>query len=309
MYTLTGACDAQNDVNGMTFVKQGNTLSGAPYYKALRAEKYLYHDPDCQSSQDGTPRWILDGQRPDVNKTHDLDGDGNCDYIGRIDSRDTTHPPTSGEWTMLCEDGHYKQQFVVLLEGSTTTTTTLEKGATSTTTTSRNGTQSTTTTKSTKASLMLGGTCAYKRTLNGLIFDVVSTAADGSPIYKARGVDEYIYHDADCDGAGSVTTARWVLDNSKPSSTATNDLDGDGKCSYHARLDSALVGKSRPPASAEWSMYCGEASGWMSVGLTLQEVSGGTKATQDLIINSATRNGIMAVVTAVSLVTAQVLFA
>eukprot|EP00446_Apocalathium_sp_SHHI-4_P084642 CAMPEP_0177463934 /NCGR_PEP_ID=MMETSP0369-20130122/16591_1 /TAXON_ID=447022 ORGANISM="Scrippsiella hangoei-like, Strain SHHI-4" /NCGR_SAMPLE_ID=MMETSP0369 /ASSEMBLY_ACC=CAM_ASM_000364 /LENGTH=56 /DNA_ID=CAMNT_0018937677 /DNA_START=11 /DNA_END=181 /DNA_ORIENTATION=+ len=56
-------------------------------------------------------------------------------------------------------------------------------------------------------------------------------------------------------------------------------------------------------------MYCGEASGWMSVGLTLQEVSGGTKATQDLIINSATRNGIMAVVTAVSLVTAQVLFA
>mmetsp|Transcript_16574 Transcript_16574/g.45849 ORF Transcript_16574/g.45849 Transcript_16574/m.45849 type:complete len:332 (+) Transcript_16574:94-1089(+) len=307
MYTLTGACDAQNDVNGMTFVKQGNTLSGAPYYKALSAWRFLYYDPDCQSSQDGTPRWILDDQRPDVNKTHDLDGDGNCDYIGRIDSRDTTHPPTSGEWTMLCEDGHYRTQFLVLLEGSTTTTTTLEKGATSTTTTSRNGTQSTTTTKSIKASLMLGGTCAYKRTLNGLIFDVVSTAADGSPIYKARGVEEYIYHDADCDGAGNVTAARWVVDNSKPNSTATKDLDGDGKCTYHARLDS--TGGKMLPTSATWRMYCGPAEGWVSLDLTLKEASGKDFVFGNTMVSSAERGGMAASVAALSLAIMQALFA
>mmetsp|Transcript_3609 Transcript_3609/g.8231 ORF Transcript_3609/g.8231 Transcript_3609/m.8231 type:complete len:347 (+) Transcript_3609:93-1133(+) len=322
MYTLTGACDAQNDVNGMTFVKQGNTLSGAPYYKALSAWRFLYYDPDCQSSQDGTPRWILDDQRPDVNKTRDLDGDGSCDYIGQLNSEDTSHPPATGEWTMLC-DGVYTTRYLILLEGTSTTTTTMAKASTSTTTSRKAGegdateefgdvygTKTTTTTKNTKTSLMLGGACPYKAALNGLTFDVVGTAADGSPIYKARGIDEYIYHDADCDGAGNVTAARWVFDNSKPSSTATKDLDGDGNCTYHASLDSAPGGTSRPPASAEWSMYCGEASGWMSVGLTLQEVpAGDAKATHDLVINSARRNGIVATVAAVSLVTAQVLFA
>mmetsp|Transcript_13940 Transcript_13940/g.37225 ORF Transcript_13940/g.37225 Transcript_13940/m.37225 type:complete len:327 (-) Transcript_13940:116-1096(-) len=302
MYTLSGACDAQGDLNGMPFVKQGTTLSGAPYYKALSAERYVYHDPDCE---DGMPRWVIDVSRPDVNKTHDLDGDGNCDYIGRIDSRDTTHPPTSGEWTMLCEDGHYKQQFVVLLEGSTTTTTTLAKGATSTTTTSRNGTQSTTTTKST--SLMLSGTCAYKQALNGLIFDVVSTAADGSPIYKARGVEEYIYHDADCDGAGNVTAARWVVDNSKPNSTATKDLDGDGKCTYHARLDS--TGGKMLPTSATWRMYCGEAAGWVSVDLTLKQASDKVPVAGSTVVSSTTRGGIAASVIALSLAIMRALLA
>mmetsp|Transcript_3610 Transcript_3610/g.8234 ORF Transcript_3610/g.8234 Transcript_3610/m.8234 type:complete len:330 (+) Transcript_3610:93-1082(+) len=305
MYTLTGACDAQNDVNGMTFVKQGNTLSGAPYYKALRAEKYMYYDPDC--GEDGEARWVIDVNRPSVNKTSDLDGDGLCDDIGLMTSQYTFHPPTAGEWSMLC-DGIYHPQFLTLLEGTSTMTVTTTATPTTTTSTSRNGT--TTTTKSTKASLILGGTCAYKRALNGMIFDFVGAAADGSPIYKARGLDEYIYRDADCDGAGNVTAARWVFDNSKPSSTATKDLDGDGNCTYHASLDSAPGGTSRPPASAEWSMYCGEASGWMSVGLTLQEVpAGDAKATHDLVINSARRNGIVATVAAVSLVTAQVLFA
>jgi len=222
-------------------------------------------------------------------------------------SQYTFHPPTSGTWNLLC-DGEYETRFLVLLEGTTTmTSTTTASGSTSTTST-LNGTKSTTTTKST--SLMLSGTCAYKQALNGLIFDVVGKAADGSPIYKGRGVDEYIYHDPDCDGAGNVSAARWVLDNGKPNSTATKDLDGDGKCTYHARLDSAPVGILRPPASAEWSMYCGEASGWMSVGLTLQEVSSGdAKGPYAVVINSAARNGIVAIVAAVSLVTAQMLFA
>jgi len=304
MYTLSGACASAGDLNGMPFVKQGHTLSGAPYYKGLNANRYIYHDPDCG---DGVPRWIIDVNEPDVNKTDDLDSDGLCEDIGMLSSQYTLHPPTFAEWSMLC-DGIYNQQFLTLPEGTSTMTVTTTATPTTTTSTSRNGT--TTTTKSTKASLILGGTCAYKRALNGMIFDFVGAAADGSPIYKARGLDEYIYHDADCDGAGNVTAARWVFDNSKPSSTATKDLDGDGKCTYHARLDSALVGTSRPPASAEWSMYCGEASGWMKVGLTLQEVQNGdVKAGRDLIVNAATRSGLVVAVAAIALVTAQLLFA
>jgi len=298
MYTLSGACDAQGDINGMPFVKQGTTLSGAPYYKALSAERFLYHDPN------GTPRWVLDCQVG----THDPEGDFICDYIGYINSQYTIHPPTAGEWTMRCAGGVYQQQFVFLVEGTTTMTVTTTTPAKPTTTTSRNDGNGTT--KSTKASLTLGGACAYKHGLNGLIFDAVSMAADGSPIYKARGIEEYIYHDVDCDGAGSNTAARWLIGNIAPSLTATKDLDGDGKCTYHARLDSARVGTSRPPAYADWIMYCNGDSGWMSVELTLQEVSGGdAKATNDLMINSATRNVIVATVAAVSLVTAQALFA
>mmetsp|Transcript_16573 Transcript_16573/g.45846 ORF Transcript_16573/g.45846 Transcript_16573/m.45846 type:complete len:341 (+) Transcript_16573:94-1116(+) len=316
MYTLTGACDAQNDVNGMTFVKQGNTLSGAPYYKALRAEKYLYHEPDCQ---DGAPRWVLDAKMPDVNKTRDLDGDGSCDYIGQFQSQDTSHPPAAGEWTMLC-DGVYEKQYLILLEGTSTTTTTLAKASTSTTTSPKvgeagateefgdgYGTKTTTTTKNTKTSLMLGGACPYKATLNGLTFDVVGTAADGSPIYKARGIDEYIYHDADCDGAGNVTAARWVVDNSKPNSTATKDLDGDGKCTYHARLDS--TGGKMLPTSATWRMYCGPAEGWVSLDLTLKEASGKDFVFGNTMVSSAERGGMAASVAALSLAIMQALFA
>eukprot|EP00446_Apocalathium_sp_SHHI-4_P027439 CAMPEP_0177260640 /NCGR_PEP_ID=MMETSP0367-20130122/59370_1 /TAXON_ID=447022 ORGANISM="Scrippsiella hangoei-like, Strain SHHI-4" /NCGR_SAMPLE_ID=MMETSP0367 /ASSEMBLY_ACC=CAM_ASM_000362 /LENGTH=59 /DNA_ID=CAMNT_0018715179 /DNA_START=55 /DNA_END=230 /DNA_ORIENTATION=- len=36
MYTLTGGCYMENGIDGMSFVKAGNTRSGAPYYKAMR---------------------------------------------------------------------------------------------------------------------------------------------------------------------------------------------------------------------------------------------------------------------------------
>eukprot|EP00445_Apocalathium_hangoei_P009864 CAMPEP_0203873546 /NCGR_PEP_ID=MMETSP0359-20131031/19806_1 /ASSEMBLY_ACC=CAM_ASM_000338 /TAXON_ID=268821 /ORGANISM="Scrippsiella Hangoei, Strain SHTV-5" /LENGTH=169 /DNA_ID=CAMNT_0050792247 /DNA_START=68 /DNA_END=573 /DNA_ORIENTATION=- len=139
MFTLTGACDVEGGIDGMSFVKQGNTLSGAPYYKAMHAEKYIYYDPDCMGSTDGTARWIIDDDKPNVTRDRDLDADGACNYIARVNSQDISHPPTSGEWIMNCA-GNYQPQFLILLEVTTTGTlsTTMQgAGTTSTTGTTR----------------------------------------------------------------------------------------------------------------------------------------------------------------------------
>jgi len=304
MFTLTGACDVEGGIDGMSFVKQGNTLSGAPYYKAMHAEKYIYYDPDCMTSTDGTPRWIIDDSKPDVTRDHDLDADGACNYIARVNSRETSHPPTSGEWTMNCA-GNYQLQFLILLELTTTgTLTTTMQGA-------GTNTVMTTTTRApvfdAPRSLTLSGACAYKRAMNGLTYDLAGTTADGWPFYKAKGVDEYIYHDADCDGAGTNTVAMWVLDSSKPNTTALYDLDGDGRCTYHARIES--TGRKMFPTSATWRMYCGEAAGWVSVDLILKEASDKSLLAGSTVISSATRGGITASVAALSLAITRALFA
>eukprot|EP00444_Apocalathium_aciculiferum_P047172 CAMPEP_0183507008 /NCGR_PEP_ID=MMETSP0371-20130417/7899_1 /TAXON_ID=268820 /ORGANISM="Peridinium aciculiferum, Strain PAER-2" /LENGTH=201 /DNA_ID=CAMNT_0025703113 /DNA_START=13 /DNA_END=615 /DNA_ORIENTATION=+ len=177
MFNLTGACDMEDGIEGMSFVKQGTTRSGAPYYKAMRGEKYLYYDPDCMTptddmSTDGTPRWIIDKIKPNVTRDHDLDGDGVCNYIAGIESNYYGHPPTRGEWTMNCA-GNYQQHFLVLLEVTTTETLT---------TTTRTMTVTTTTTTrapllNAPKSLTLSGACAFKRALNGLTYDLAGTTA------------------------------------------------------------------------------------------------------------------------------------
>ena len=59
------------------------------------------------------------------------------------------------------------------------------------------------------------------------------TTASGAPYYKADGADYWLYWDPDC-GGGSGGTARWILDNEAPSTTAASNLDGGGTCSLWA---------------------------------------------------------------------------
>jgi len=306
MFNLTGACDMEDGIEGMSFVKQGTTRSGAPYYKAMRGEKYLYHDPDCTGATEGTPRWMIGVIKPDVTKDQDLDGDGMCNYIAGIESKYTGHPPTRGDWTMMCA-GNYQLQFLSLDEVTTTltltTTTTKAPMTVTTTVTSSNSTG----VSNAPMSLTLSGACAYNRAMNGLTYDLAGKTADGCPFYKAKGMEEYIYHDADCDGAGTNTLSLWVLDDSKPNTTATRDLDGDGKCTYHARLDS--TGRKMLPTSATWRMYCGPAEGWVSLDLTLKEASGKDLVFGNTMVSSAARGGMAASVAALSLAIMQALFA
>lgn len=120
--------------------------------------------------------------------------------------------------------------------------------------------------------LALSGACDYKSTLNGMTFEYAGRTADGAPFYKAHGANEYLYHDGDCDGSGGNEAARWILDSDKPSSASRSDLDGDRKCDYHARVNSASTGTDKPPSMATWRMYCGD-DVWKDMTVTLREVS------------------------------------
>mmetsp|Transcript_38495 Transcript_38495/g.110515 ORF Transcript_38495/g.110515 Transcript_38495/m.110515 type:complete len:339 (+) Transcript_38495:44-1060(+) len=298
MFTITGACDYHDRIDGSNFVKQGQTASGAPYYKAMHSETYIYYDPDCMASQDGTPRWIIGVVKPSTTSAHDLDGDGFCDYIGRIDSTDTSRPPTSAEWTMHCH-GTYRQQYIFLLEGTTTAQATASTPAPSARTTTQEAATTAPPSATSPKALLLSGAWAWKGFMNGQTLELAGYTADGSPFYKGQTTEEYLYYDPDCDGAGTNTEARWVLDDRLPSTTAAADLDADGTCKYHARAEGQGAGLP-PPAAATWRMYCGSA-GWTDVQLSLKEVSAQAAGAHvnpkpDMVLSSATRTGGVAAV-------------
>jgi len=234
----------------MSFAKQGVTMSGAPYFKAQGREAYLYWDPDCEGgTANPVARWVFDDQKPSLNKQDDLDGDHACNVIARIDSLNKIAPPSTGTWTMYC-DSIEEQHFLTLREAYPQPT------AYAPSTLVRGGQR-----------LIWNGACQTKSFVNGLIFEEVGATADGRPFFKAQAQEIYIYFDADCDGVGTTLASRWVLDNGRPSTVAPRDLDQDGKCDYHARLDSV---SQRPPAAANWRMYCGY-DGFVDVPVTLSE--------------------------------------
>ena len=92
---VSGGCNsALGSGTALTYVMQGATASGAPYYKADGASYWLYWDPDCGgSSTGGTARWIMDNGAPSTTAASDLDGDGGCTYAARIDSDESSSPP------------------------------------------------------------------------------------------------------------------------------------------------------------------------------------------------------------------------
>eukprot|EP00445_Apocalathium_hangoei_P045950 CAMPEP_0204000378 /NCGR_PEP_ID=MMETSP0360-20130528/15308_1 /ASSEMBLY_ACC=CAM_ASM_000342 /TAXON_ID=268821 /ORGANISM="Scrippsiella Hangoei, Strain SHTV-5" /LENGTH=211 /DNA_ID=CAMNT_0050941671 /DNA_START=20 /DNA_END=655 /DNA_ORIENTATION=+ len=207
--------------------------------------------------------------------------------------------------------GNYQLQFLILLEVTTTAPPTTSIQALSGAGTTKWMPTTVTTTRApvfhAPGSLTLSGACAYKRAMNGLTYDLAGTSADGWPFNKAKGVDEYIYHDADCDGPGTNSVGLWVLDSNKPNTTAKRDLDGDGRCQYHASINST-VGQ-RLPTSAKWRMYCGKEAGWVFVNLTLKESSDKNPFAGSTMISSTTRGGIAASVAALSLAIMQALVA
>mmetsp|Transcript_99614 Transcript_99614/g.286412 ORF Transcript_99614/g.286412 Transcript_99614/m.286412 type:complete len:491 (-) Transcript_99614:333-1805(-) len=105
--------------------------------------------------------------------------------------------------------------------------------------------------------LVFHGACASKSFLNLVRFSNVGRTYSGAPYYKGTtsdGVDQYIYWDPDCAGS-SDGAARWIVGAQAPDVTRIMDLDGDGTCDYHARIDSTH--KEFPPPVAFWSMRCG----------------------------------------------------
>jgi hypothetical protein len=72
-----------------------------------------------------------------------------------------------------------------------------------------------------------------------LTYAMQGTTASGAPYYKAEGESYWLYWDPDCGGSGN--SPRWIFDSSAPSTTAANDLDEDGRCSYYNMRASKLT--------------------------------------------------------------------
>jgi len=89
------------------------------------------------------------------------------------------------------------------------------------------------------------------------LFQWTDTSAAGAPIYHSSDAGWYLYHDLGCDG-DDAGEDRWIFDDSVPSASAVNDLDGDAECTYMGRIDSdsALppIGRStcRIPCDGTW---------------------------------------------------------
>jgi serine/threonine protein kinase len=99
--------------------------------------------------------------------------------------------------------------------------------------------------------LTVTGACDV--TLNGY-YTFQDTTLDGRGFYK-NGAGKYLHYDADCDG-GSGTSGRpwWIFDDSKPSTTKANDLDGDGQCALYGYI--ASTSTTVPAGTNSWNIYC-----------------------------------------------------
>jgi len=90
---------------GLTYVMQGTTATGAPYYKADGASFWLYWDPDCDgdNGSGGIPAWHFDDVAPSTTAASDHDGDGACNLGAVFPSSDSSSPPQGlATWAVYC---------------------------------------------------------------------------------------------------------------------------------------------------------------------------------------------------------------
>lgn len=260
MLLLKGACFDKAFLNYMVFRLQDvRAANGAPIYKALDGEHYIYYDLDCNGGVDGigNPRWIIDTDPPNSNRSRDLDGDGSCTYIARMDSDDGSEPPRVATWQMFC--AKWQKQLLTLEPIDVLPSTTTTPGAPSTTAEAMISGDA----------FLLSGACDLQSELNGA-FVLQGSTHNGIPFYKNFESEHYMYFDPDCNG-GSDGVARWIIDLESPNTQRSEDLDGDGECTYLARTNSRLP---RPPLRAKWFMYC--KGGWQETPLTLVDVNAST---------------------------------
>ena len=65
-FTVSGGCSPTlGSTAALTYTMQGNTASGAPYYKADGALNWLYWTPNCVGS--GLTCWLLADDAPSTN--------------------------------------------------------------------------------------------------------------------------------------------------------------------------------------------------------------------------------------------------
>lgn len=119
-FEVNGACGLQSNINE-AFVHEGETKSGAPYYRSSDGRHYVYFDPDCSGDGQNTNRWIIDLNAPNPALDADLDEDEACQYIART-SGNKKGPPMAATWVMYCDDG-WREVSLSLVEVAATNVT------------------------------------------------------------------------------------------------------------------------------------------------------------------------------------------
>lgn len=241
---LGGVCAYKGFLDGLTFVSEGLTASGAPYFKAIGAEQYIYHDADCGGAGNSTARWVIDSDAPNASVLTDLDQDGACNYHARIESDLADVPPSEGNWSVFCGEAWESHELTLeVVDADVTQNESLSSGF-----------------------KLAGEFCGGKEIFEGLVFDLAGATRGGAPFFASREHGKYMYYDPSCSGARNGK-ARWVIDDDAPDTETKRDLDGDGACDYHARADSDDA--KSPPEAAMWHFLCDDGT-WKDTLITLE---------------------------------------
>ena len=144
----------------------------------------------------------------------DLDGDGQCSYVAYIDSEDSSSPPLGmSTWQVGC-DGAFTDNNLTLARPSPSPPPSPPA-------------QPSPPLATVLPFVITGGCASNKAPLDGVDYAAAGYTASGAPYYRDSSSLHYIYWDPDCNAGGEP--AAWIVDNEEPSTSASSDLDGDGK--------------------------------------------------------------------------------
>lgn len=105
--------------------------------------------------------------------------------------------------------------------------------------------------------MSVSGACKRQSAVNGAY--VLQGTTAGGRDYYLNGAGQYLYYDSDCSGGAKTWRypAKWLISDTKPSTTATTDLAGDGRtCLSNAYK--ATSAKTLPAGASVWRMFCAE---------------------------------------------------
>ena len=228
------------------WIYQGNTASGYGYYKDDATGHYLHHDMDCNGpyvnyddGDDSLPAWIINDRKPSTTRTSDLDNSGDCTSWNEIYS--TSAVPISGEWTHVFfslgnDDGTVETAMFTVRDI---------------------GQQVAPPPSNFK---MTGRHCDQPVEYYWIHQGYTATAAGNYGYYKDEATGLYLHHDKDCNGPdvsyyshyNGGSSPSWIINDIKPSTTRTSDLDNSQDCSAYHHLAST----SAIPVSGDWNGAC-----------------------------------------------------
>ena len=139
--------------------------------------------------------------------------------------------------------------------------------------------------------------------VDGVYFYVgmVTGTSPQAPYYKTENANGifWMFWDPRCGGPSGTSTARWIIDEDEPNTTAAMDLDGDENCVYALRINSV---DPVPTATGTWRGPCPYPTGsWVNQELFIWD---GTSTTTTVTATTATATTVTATVTTATTVTA-----